>query len=172
RHNTNTISMLEEKLKILPTWMFTFLIMDFVIVMIIILAVSKNDDSQETIKILSIIGSIFTVIILLLYYIHFKVKMEYKHFSVKLVPFAFKPRIIAPEDIVSWNIRPCRAMREFSGFGKRKKGNATAYIVDSKFALEFDMKEGNKVVVSIGDKEKWQSTLERSSVWAEKRKMD
>lgn len=164
--------MLEEKLKILPPWMFTFLIMDFVIVMIIILAVSKNGDSRDTVKLLLIVGSIFTVLILILNFIHFKVKMEYRHFSVKMVPFAVKPRMITPEEIVSWKIRPFRAMREFSGYGKRKRGNVTAYIVDSKFAIEFEMKEGNRIVVSIRDEQKWQSILERSSVWAEKVKID
>jgi hypothetical protein len=164
--------MLEEKLKLIPAWLLTFLLMDFVIILIILFAVSKDEDSEETIKMMLIIGAVFTLVFVFLNYIHFKVKMEYRHFSVRIVPFSQKGRVIEPEDIVSWKIRPLRVLREFNGLGKRIKGDTTAYVTDSKFAIEFDLTTGRKIVVSIRNEAEWQRIFERSSVWAEKLKMD
>lgn len=164
--------MLEEKLKLLPAWLFTFLLMDVAIVLIILFAVRKNEDPPETIQLMLIIGAVFTLVFMFLKFIHFKVKMEYRHFSVKMVPFSRKGRIIEPEDIVAWNIRPLHVMREFSGYGKRIKGNTTGYVTDSKFAIEFDLNTGKKIVVSIRNKEEWQRIFERSTAWAEKMKKD
>ena len=163
--------MLEEKLKIIPAWMFTFLIMDFVIVLIILWAVNKDGNLQEALSITLIIGAIFAVTIGFLYLMHFRVKMEYRHFNVRLVPFSRKGRSIEPNDINSWQIRPLKAFSEFKGFGKRIKGNTTAFVTDTKFAVEFELKNGKKMVVSIRNKEEWQRLLERSSAWGDKMKV-
>ncbi len=160
--------MLEEKLKLLPGWLLTFLIMDFVIVLIIVFAVNQSEDPQSTTTIMLILGACLLLIFMLLNYIHFKVKMGYRDISIRMVPFSLKPRLIAQNDIVAWKIRPLSVMKEFSGYGKRKKGNTTAYVVDSKFAIEFDLSNGHKIVMSIRNNDEWQRTLERSTVWAEK----
>ncbi|MBK7428071.1 MAG: hypothetical protein IPI60_14135 [Saprospiraceae bacterium] len=164
--------MLEEKLKLLPAWLLTFLVMDFVIILVILFAISKNEDSQDTIQMMLISGAIFTLVFVLLNFIHYKVKMEYRHFSVKMVPFSLKAVIVEPDDILAMKIRPLHVLREFSGLGKRIKGDTTAYVTDSKFAIEFNLSTGKKMVVSIRNKEEWQRIFEGSSVWAQKMRME
>lgn len=164
--------MIEEKLKLLPAWLFVFLFMDLLIVLIVIFAVSWKDDPQGTLMIMLMIVGGGILVLIFLRFIHLKVKMEYRHFSFRVVPFSFKPGMIVPGDVICWKIRPLKVMREFHGFGKRKKGRTTAYVVDSKFAIEFELLNGDHIVVSIRNKDEWQRTLDRSSVWAEKMKRD
>lgn len=164
--------MIEEKLKLMPLWLLAFLFLDLLIVLILVFAVSWKDDPQGTLSTMLIIGGVFGLIFIFLHFIHLKVKMEYRQFSFRIVPFSFKPRMISPDEIIYWKIRPLKVMREFHGFGKRKKGKTTAYVVDSKFAIEFELLNGDHIVVSIHNDDEWRRTLNRSSVWEEKMKVD
>jgi hypothetical protein len=164
--------MMHDKLKLIPVWLMTFIIVDFLGILAVLFGVIWRTDTDQALSLVAIFGVVFCVVIVCLRYIHLSVKLELKQLTVSVVPFSYKPGIIEVKNVKSWQIRKHKPLSEFKGYGKRRKFGAIAYVVDSPYALDFELNDGSKIIVSIKDKNEWQRALERSSVWAEKMKMD
>ncbi len=161
---------MHDKLKLIPVWLMTFIIVDFLMILAVAFGVSWGSDKDQALKLVAIFSGIFFVLIISLRYIHLSVKLELNQLTVSVVPFSYKPGMIDVKNVKFWQIRKHKPLNEFKGYGKRRKFGAIAYVVDSPYALDFELNDGSKIIVSIKDKDEWQAALERSTAWSEKMK--
>jgi len=79
----------------------------------------------------------------------------------RMWPFHRKPMVIRPEDIVKWEVRQYRPIRDYGGWGIRYGWgkNGTAYSMSGKMGAIFDLKSGRRVLIGTRNPEELMSVL-------------
>jgi len=97
---------------------------------------------------------------LLLYFIKLEWKFTESDFRYRFFPFIIKERIIPYSDVQSMSAMKINPIFEFGGWGLRRGKLGKAYTTDGNLILHIELKSGNKINLTIKNKEEVERAIQ------------
>jgi len=97
---------------------------------------------------------------LLLYFIKLEWKFTESEFRYRFFPFIIKEKIIQYSDIQSMSVMKINPIFEFGGWGLRRGKLGKAYTTDGNLILHIELKSGNKINLTIKNKEEVERAIQ------------
>lgn len=117
---------------------------------------------------LIIVISCFALVFLLIAVMKLEVIIDDQGVSYKYFPFHSTLRTVPWAQIQRYELIPVNAIKDFGGLGIRYNSKKKGYIINSKYGLELEQRDGKIVVISITDQEKAAAALRYFSPAASK----
>ncbi|MCB0633036.1 MAG: hypothetical protein R2824_35025 [Saprospiraceae bacterium] len=104
--------------------------------------------TTENLLVPAIIGLCLVFTAALMYSLELQVIIDKKGVHYKFFPFHTTFRLQSWDDIRRCRVIPVNAISDFGGIGLRYKSKTVGYIINSKFGIEMERKNGRFIVVS------------------------
>jgi len=96
----------------------------------------------------------------LLYFIELEWKFTETDFRFRYFPFLIKEKIIPYSDIQSMSVMKINPIFEFGGWGLRRGKLGKAYTTDGNLILHIELKSGNKINLTVKNKEEVERAIQ------------
>lgn len=110
---------------------------------------------------LFILGSLFPSLCVSVLFLLCKLTTELDPdgFHYKYFPFHLNWHLVEKEDIAKIYVRKYSPLKEFGGWGIRGVFPAKAYIVKGNMGIQFELKDGRKVLFGTQKPEEWEKVI-------------
>jgi len=96
----------------------------------------------------------------LLYFTKLEWKFTDSDFRFRYFPFVIKEKIIPYSDIQSMSVMKINPIFEFGGWGLRRGKLGKAYTTDGNLILHIELKSGNKINLTVKNKEEVERAIQ------------